>query len=81
MDLFCGRFHPDDGDSPGMVVYAETVVAPFTHQPGDVIATAEHPLPFFLQDGEFAVGQVVADLLFPFHAERYKHIACLPRAE
>lgn len=63
----------------GFFVYSETVVHPFSHQPDDVISAAKHPLPFFAQKGELAVGQVVAYLLPAFHAEGHEAVSCLQR--
>lgn len=59
----------------GFFVYSETVVHPFSHQPDDVISAAKHPLPFFAQKGELAVGQVVAYLLPAFHAEGHEAVS------
>lgn len=65
----------------GFFVYSETVVHPFSHQPDDVISTAKHPLPFFAQKGELAVGQVVAYLLPAFHAEGHEAVSLPAKAQ
>ena len=53
----------------------------FSHQPDDVISAAKHPLPFFAQKGELAVGQVVAYLLPAFHAEGHEAVSLPAKAQ
>lgn len=61
-----------------MFVYPVAIVCPFAYQPDDVVATTQHPLLFFLHEGELAVGQIIAYLLFPFHAEGDKRVSLPP---
>lgn len=64
-----------------MFVHSKAVVCPFAHQPGDVFAATQHPLALFLQEGIFAVGQIIAYFFAPFHAEGHERVARLPQAQ
>ena len=72
---------PDYNYTAGFFVYTEAVVTPFTHQPGYFLAATEYPLPLFLQQREFAVGQVIAYLLPPLHSKRNEGVSPPPKAQ
>ena len=59
-------------------VYTEPVVRTFSYKPCYPVVTAKHPLLFFPEQGEFTVGQIIANLLSALHAERDEDIPMLP---
>ena len=61
-------------------VYPEAVICPFAYQPCNAFTAAENPLAFFLADGEFAVGQIIAYFFLARHAEGDECISRLPFA-
>jgi hypothetical protein len=69
-----------DNHSFSRFVYPEAVICPFAYQPCNAFTAAENPLAFFLADGEFAVGQIIAYFFLARHAKGDECISRLPFA-